>query len=63
MVKFVNKTSNTEMWVADERKEEYLKAGHKLASALPNAIKPTEPQANEEVAEAEGYKKSRKRKK
>lgn len=31
MIKFVNKFTHTIMWVADERKDEYLGAGHKLA--------------------------------
>lgn len=31
MIKFVNKLTHTIMWVADERKDEYLGAGHKLA--------------------------------
>lgn len=39
MVKFINKTTGTDMWVADERKDEYLEAGHKLASE-PIAKKP-----------------------
>ena len=30
-VKFINKLTGTEMWVADERKDEYIGAGHKLA--------------------------------
>jgi hypothetical protein len=42
MVKFINKTTNTDMWVADERKDEYLEAGHKLASSP--VAKPTEPE-------------------
>ena len=41
MVKFINKTTGTDMWVADERKDEYLEAGHKLASE-PVADKPKE---------------------
>lgn len=43
MIKFINKTTNTPMWVADERKEEYLAAGHKLAA---------EPRAKEPITEA-----------
>lgn len=39
MIKFINRLTNTIMWVADERKDEYLGAGHKLAP-LPSA-KPT----------------------
>lgn len=40
MLKFINGITGTEMYVADERKDEYLAAGHKLA-ALP-ATKNTE---------------------
>lgn len=38
MVKFVNKLTGSDMWVADERVEEYKAAGHKLAAE--NAEKP-----------------------
>lgn len=31
MVEFVNKLTNTSMWVADDRVEEYKAAGHKPA--------------------------------
>ncbi len=31
MTKFINALTGTEMLVADDRKEEYLAAGHKLA--------------------------------
>ena len=31
MVTFINRLTGTKMRVADERKEEYLRAGHKLA--------------------------------
>lgn len=31
MIKFINTLTNTEMLVADDRKEEYLAAGHRLA--------------------------------
>ena len=40
MIKFVNRITNTEMWVADERKDEYLAAGHVLAAEI--SAKPTE---------------------
>jgi len=39
MIKLINKHTNTPMWVADERKDEYLAAGHKLA-AEPRAKEP-----------------------
>ena len=41
MVKLINSLTGTEMFVADDRKEEYLAAGHKLA-VIPVAKK-TEP--------------------
>ncbi len=28
MLKFINMITHTEMWVADERKDEYIEAGH-----------------------------------
>ena len=38
MVKFINRITGNEMWVADERAEEYKAAGHKPAvSAVPEA--------------------------
>ena len=38
MKKLINRYTNTAMWVADERVEKYLKAGHKPAEA---PLKPT----------------------
>lgn len=38
MIKFININTGTEMWVADNRVEEYKAAGHKLAAE--NAEKP-----------------------
>lgn len=32
MIKFINKITGTEMWVADNRVEEYKAAGHKLVA-------------------------------
>ena len=34
MVKFINKLTGTEMWVSEERVEEYKAAGHKLAAVV-----------------------------
>lgn len=31
MIKLINKTTGTPMWVDESRKDEYLGAGHKLA--------------------------------
>lgn len=50
MIKLINKTTNTPMWVADERKDEYLAAGHRLAAA-PSAKKPIEELTVEDVEE------------
>ena len=36
---FVNKQTGTRMWVAEDRKDEYIAAGHKPAAA--SADKPT----------------------
>lgn len=33
MVKFINRTHGNEMWVADDRVDEYKAAGHKLAAS------------------------------
>lgn len=41
MVEMVNGFTHTQMWVADDRVEEYLAAGHSLA-ATPLAEKPAE---------------------
>ena len=41
MIKLINKTTGTPMWVADERVKEYLAAGHKSASEI-HAKKPVE---------------------
>ena len=40
MLKFINMFTHTEMWVADERKDEYIEAGHALASVAPSAKEP-----------------------
>lgn len=33
MVRFINKYTGTDMWVADDRVEEYKAAGHKPAAS------------------------------
>ena len=38
MIKFINRITGTEMWVADDRKDEYIAAGHKPAAD--DAVKP-----------------------
>ena len=42
MIKFINSLTGTEMFVADDRKEEYLAAGHKLAVKPPVVAKKAE---------------------
>jgi len=48
MIKLINKTTKTPMWVADERKDEYLAAGHKLAAEI-SAKEPIEEAKVKEV--------------
>ncbi|MBR4681590.1 MAG: hypothetical protein IKP03_10910 [Fibrobacter sp.] len=31
MIEFINRVTGGQMWVADDRKDEYLAAGHRLA--------------------------------
>lgn len=40
MTKFINRTTGTITWVADDRVEEYKAAGHVLASETKDAEKP-----------------------
>lgn len=40
MIKFINSFTGTDMWVADDRKDEYLGAGHKLAPIETPSEKP-----------------------
>lgn len=42
MVEFINCVTGTQMWVADERVEEYKAAGHQLAAIPSKATEPTE---------------------
>lgn len=45
MIKLTNRLTGTVMWVADERKDEYLAAGHRLAadSAKPIVLEEEKP--------------------
>ncbi len=44
MIKFINGITHTEMWVADDRKDEYIAAGHTPAVDVEvKAEKPAEP--------------------
>ena len=42
MIEFINRVTGGRMWVADDRKDEYLAAGHELAVKPPakKAAKP-----------------------
>jgi hypothetical protein len=50
MVKFINKTTGTEMLVANDRVQEYKAAGHKLAADL--GTKPSKEEPKQEKVEA-----------
>lgn len=52
MRKMINSLTGGEMWVADNRVEEYLAAGHKLA-AVPQDEPIAEPEEAPEEAKAE----------
>lgn len=39
MVKFINYYTGTTMYVAEDRVEEYVSAGHRLADSAPKATK------------------------
>lgn len=58
MIKLINALTGVEMWVADERKDEYLRAGHKLA---PTCEKPIEEKP--EVVEKKTTKRAPRKKK
>ena len=61
MIEFINRLTGTKMWVTDERKDEYLAAGHILAadSAKPAETEEKPKDTEEKPKEA---KKTRKRK-
>ena len=68
MIKFIHNLTGTEMWVADERKDEYLGAGHKLAPlpcAKPAEVSVEEPEEviTEEPKKAAAKRTSRAKKK
>lgn len=54
MMKMINGFTGTEMWVADDRVEEYKAAGHKLAADSEKPTVKDEPKAEaEEIKEPE----------
>ena len=52
MIKLIHRTSGTPMWVADDRIDEYLEAGHKLASEIYEKEPEEEPKEEPEKKEA-----------
>ena len=52
MIAFINAVTGTEMLVADDRKDEYLAAGHKLAVSSSVSAKEAETVAEEPKKEA-----------
>lgn len=54
MVRFINKFTGTEMWVAEDRVEEYKAAGHKLAA---KTFEPLSPASRPKKAPAKKTKK------
>lgn len=65
MVRFINSLTGTEMFVADDRKEEYLAAGHTLAVNPPVTKKaePVKEEPKKEVIKKAPAKKSAQTKK
>ncbi|MCR4711481.1 MAG: hypothetical protein K5707_04205 [Clostridia bacterium] len=55
MVCFINKTTGTEMWVAEDRVEEYKAAGHKPAAS--SIEEPAEPEEKPKKAVKRSVKK------
>ena len=54
MMKMINGFTGTEMWVADDRVDEYKAAGHRLAADSENPTVKDEPKAEaEEIKEPE----------
>lgn len=54
MMKMINGFTGTEMWVADDRVDEYKAAGHKLAAESEKPTVKDEPKAEaEEIKEPE----------
>lgn len=52
MIKMINRTTGTEMWVHETRLDEYLEAGHKLAPAPepPKTVRRTRKQKPDKTA-------------
>ena len=51
MIKLINRLTGTEMWVTDDRLDEYLAAGHKPAASDESPEVPIEPTSKAEEPE------------
>ncbi len=60
MIKLINATTGTPMWVADERKDKYLRAGHRLALEKRDEPIVTE-EASEPISEPKKERRGRKK--
>lgn len=49
MIRFINKLTGGDMWVADSRRDEYIRAGHKPALAVEPADEPVREETQEET--------------
>lgn len=49
MVKMINRVTGSIMWVTEERKDEYLAAGHKLAAEPAPTKEPKERKTKEKT--------------
>lgn len=49
MVKMINKAYGVDMWVADDRVEEYKAAGHELAASSPKEPTEAKPKAKKKT--------------
>lgn len=63
MIKFVNRLTGTIMWVADERKDEYLRAGHRLALSCAKPSEVADEEEPKKVAPKKATKKAQSKKK
>lgn len=67
MIKFINALTGTEMLVADERRDEYLAAGHRLAVRSPEKkaekADPIKQEPKKEYVKAPARKSAQQRKK
>lgn len=60
MIKFINRFTGTEMWVADDRVDEYKAAGHQPAVVVVEAEEKTTETVTEEKPKKAATKRTRK---